>query len=50
MKEIRKGRIIVVSVILILSIISIVYGVKLEDIPEIISNGSILCLACIGIG
>ncbi len=34
----------------LLGSVAIVYGIKLEDIAEIIANATVLCLSCIGIG
>ena len=55
MSEKFKKRVSTFRLILIIAILgacsfSIVKGVQLMDIQEIIGNGSILCLACIGIG
>ena len=47
MKTLRK----LLSLLVITGgIILVYYGVKLGDIPEIITNGTTLCLSCIGIG
>jgi hypothetical protein len=41
---------IVIILVLAFSFYLIIHGIQLDDIAEIISNGSILCLSCIGIG
>ena len=38
------------AVLMIVAIFLIIHGIGLEDIAEIIGNGSILCLSCVGIG
>ena len=49
-KKIDYKKIRVFSLMIVLCTLLIIYGIDLQDIPEIISNGSILCLTCIGIG
>ncbi|MCD6594931.1 hypothetical protein J7L68_04565 [bacterium] len=39
-----------IAISIALGVILIIEGVKLEDIAEIITNGTTLCLSCIGIG
>ncbi len=48
MKKILKIGLVVISIAT--GVILIVEGVKLQDIAEIIANGTTLCLSCIGIG
>ena len=43
-------KIITLATSIVVGIIAIIYGVRLQDIFEIIANGSILCLSCVGIG
>ena len=43
-------RLAVFVILLVAAGISIVRGVKLYDIQETITNATILCLSCVGIG
>ncbi len=43
-------KITTLAVSIVVGVIAIVYGVRLQDILEVITNASILCLSCIGIG
>jgi hypothetical protein len=48
--RLNAGRLAIIIGVIAVSVILIVEGVNLKDIEEIIANGSILCLTCIGIG
>ena len=41
---------ILFAVSIIVSVVLIFLGIGVEDILEVITNGSILCLSCVGIG
>jgi hypothetical protein len=40
----------VFAIEIVLAGAAIWFGVQLLDVPEIVTNASILCLSCIGIG
>ncbi|MCD6417671.1 hypothetical protein J7M00_02675 [bacterium] len=46
----RVFKIIFLAISVLLGVLLLVYGIKLQDILEVITNGSILCLSCVGIG
>ena len=46
----RKGSPTTVILLLALGIVLVVAGFMLGDVVEVVNNGSILCLGCIGIG
>lgn len=48
--KLKTVRTVLILLSLIVCAVLIVEGIGLEDIGEIISNGNILCLSCIGIG
>ncbi len=43
-------KVIVFLMLLVLGIVVTFYGIAFEDVLEVMSNGSILCLSCVGIG
>ncbi len=45
-----KKRLLPALFFLLLSAVFILIGIGLDDFGEIMSNGAILCLSCIGIG
>ena len=49
-KAMRIFRITAFAILTVLAIFLIIHGIALEDISEVISNGAILCLSCVGIG
>lgn len=46
----RKGSPTTVILLVALGIVLVVAGFMLRDVVEVINNGSIVCLGCIGIG
>jgi len=51
MKEyIKKSRPIFWTLNIVISVFFIVYGIKNQELPEILDNALTLCLSCIGIG
>ncbi len=46
----KKGSPTTVILLVALGIVLVVAGFMLGDVVEVINNGSILCLGCIGIG
>ncbi len=48
--ESKLPKILAVVAFFLLGIAMIVYGIGLQDVEEVIANGTTLCLSCIGIG
>ena len=46
----KKGSPTTVILLVVLGIVLVVAGFMLGDVVEVINNGAILCLGCIGIG